>query len=114
MILGDDGKRMSKRHGAISVVDYKNMGILSKPLNYLVRLGWSLGDKEVFTLDELINCFSEGKINSAPSSFSMEKLTWFNKEHLDLVEEDQLLNLLSDNISYLSTDSYSKRVIGLG
>lgn len=114
MILGDDGKRMSKRHGAISVVDYKNMGILSEAfLNYLVRLGWSLGDKEVFTLDELINCFSEGKINSAPSSFSMEKLTWFNKEHLDLVEEDHLLNLLSDNISYLSTDSYSKRVIGL-
>ena len=72
-----------------------------KLLNYLVRLGWSLGDKEVFTLDELINCFSEGKINSAPSSFSMDKLTWFNKEHLDLLEEDKLLKLLSDNISYL-------------
>ena len=112
MILGEDGKRMSKRHGAVGVSEYREMGILPQAfMNYLARLGWSLGDQEIFTFDELVNNFRKGKLNTAPASFSLEKLTWYNKEYLNSIEFTDLVDLISsDNIK---NDQYSKDVIDL-
>ncbi len=112
MILGEDGKRMSKRHGAVGVSEYRDMGILPTAfMNYLARLGWSLGDQEIFTSDELLGNFSNGKFNSAPASFSLDKLTWYNKEYLNSMEFKDLQDLItSDNIK---NDQYSKDIIEL-
>ena len=112
MILGEDGKRMSKRHGAVGVSEYRDMGILPTAfMNYLARLGWSFGDQEIFTFDELLENFSNGKFNSAPASFSLDKLTWYNKEYLNSMEFKDLQDLItSDNIK---NDQYSKDIIEL-
>ena len=112
MILGEDGKRMSKRHGAVGVSEYRDMGILPQAfMNYLARLGWSLGDQEIFTSDELVNNFSKGKLNIAPASFSLEKLTWYNKEYLNSIEFTDLVDLISSE--NIKNDQYSKDVIDL-
>ncbi|HEC12564.1 MAG TPA: glutamate--tRNA ligase, partial [Acidiferrobacteraceae bacterium] len=77
MILGDDGSRLSKRHGAVSVMQYREQGILPEALlNYLVRLGWSYGDQEIFSLDELTQLFDIKDVNKAASSFNTDKLLW--------------------------------------
>ena len=112
MILGEDGKRMSKRHGAVGVSEYRDMGILPTAfMNYLARLGWSFGDQEIFTSDELLENFSNGKFNSSPASFSLDKLTWYNKEYLNSMEFKDLQDLIaSDNIK---NDQYSKDIIEL-
>jgi glutamyl-tRNA synthetase len=83
MILGDDGARLSKRHGAVSVMQYKQEGYLNDALlNYLVRLGWSHGDQEIFSSDEMIELFELENINKAPSAFNTEKLQWLNHHYL--------------------------------
>ena len=83
MILGDDGKRLSKRHGAVGVMQYRDDGYLPQALlNYLVRLGWSHGDQEIFSLDEMIELFSLAGINRAPSAFNTEKLNWLNQHYM--------------------------------
>lgn len=83
MILGEDGKRLSKRHGAMSVMDYREQGYLPEAvLNYLVRLGWSHGDEEIFSLDELIQKFDIDGVNKASSTFNTEKLRWLNQQYL--------------------------------
>ncbi|MGD8852205.1 MAG: glutamate--tRNA ligase [Gammaproteobacteria bacterium] len=83
MILGPDGKRLSKRHGAMSVIQYREQGFLPQALlNYLVRLGWSHGDREIFSVDELIELFDIADVNKAPSVFNPEKLLWLNQQHL--------------------------------
>lgn len=83
MILGADGQRLSKRHGAVSVLQYRDEGYLPEALiNYLVRLGWSHGDQEVFSLDEMIQLFDVGDVNKAPSAFNTEKLLWLNQHYL--------------------------------
>ena len=83
MILGQDGKRLSKRHGAVSVLQYREQGYLPQALlNYLVRLGWSYGDKEVFTREEMIKLFEIGTVNRAASVFNPEKLAWLNQQHM--------------------------------
>ncbi len=80
MILGSDGKRLSKRHGAVSVQHYRDEGILPDALlNYLVRLGWSHGDQEIFTRQEMIDFFDIKDINKAASIFNPEKLQWLNQ-----------------------------------
>ncbi len=82
-ILGEDGKKLSKRHGAISVMDYREMGILSHALlNYLVRLGWSSGDKEIFSIKEMIKLFDLVGINKSPAIFDHDKLLWLNQHYL--------------------------------
>lgn len=81
MILGEDGKRLSKRHGAVSVMQYRDEGFLPEALlNYLVRLGWSHGDQELFTRDDLIELFKIEDVNRAASTFNPEKLLWINHE----------------------------------
>ncbi len=83
MILGSDGKRLSKRHGAVSVMQYREEGFLPEALlNYLVRLGWSHGDQEIFSLDEMINLFEIEGINKAPAAFNPEKLLWLNQHYI--------------------------------
>lgn len=83
MILGADGKRMSKRHGAVSVTAYREAGFLPDALlNYLVRLGWSHGDQELFTREELVQLFSLEGINRSASTFDPTKLAWVNHQHM--------------------------------
>lgn len=83
MILGDDGKKLSKRHGAVSVMQYRDDGYLPQAvLNYLVRLGWSHGDQEIFSLAEMIEHFSLDAVNKAASAFNTEKLNWLNQHYM--------------------------------
>ena len=83
MILGADGARLSKRHGAVSVMQYRDEGYLPEGLlNYLVRLSWSHGDQEIFSIDEMIALFEIEDINVSASSFNPEKLLWLNHHYL--------------------------------
>lgn len=83
MILGADGARLSKRHGAVSVMQYRDEGYLPEAvLNYLVRLGWSHGDQEVFSIDEMIELFDVQHINHSASTFNPDKLLWLNHHYL--------------------------------
>ncbi len=82
MILGSDGKRLSKRHGAVSVLQFREAGILPHALlNYLVRLGWSYGDQEIFNLEEMISKFDLANVSRAAASFNYDKLTWLNQHY---------------------------------
>ena len=82
MILGDDGKRLSKRHGAVSVLQFKELGILPHALlNYLVRLGWSHGDQEIFSVEEMIASFDLNHVSRGVSSFNYDKLYWLNQHY---------------------------------
>ena len=82
MILGEDGKRLSKRHGAVGVMEFKNLGFLPHALlNYLVRLGWSNGDQEIFSLDEMIASFDLNSVSRGVSSFNYDKLHWLNQHY---------------------------------
>jgi glutamyl-tRNA synthetase len=83
MILGPDGAKLSKRHGAVSVLEYQDQGYLPEALlNYLVRLGWSHGDQEFFTRAEMIAAFDVRAINKAASALNPEKMLWLNQQHL--------------------------------
>ncbi len=83
MILGEDGKRLSKRHGSVSVLQYRDEGYLPEALlNYLVRLGWSHGDQEVFGVEELIQLFDINDVNHSASTFNPSKLQWLNQQHI--------------------------------
>ena len=87
MILGDDGKRLSKRHGAVGVMQYRDDGYLPEALlNYLVRLGWSHGDQEVFSREEMIELFSLEGCNRAPSAFNTDKLIWLNQHYMKTMD----------------------------
>lgn len=82
MILGEDGKRLSKRHGAVSVLQFKELGILPHALlNYLVRLGWSNGDQEIFSVKEMIDSFDLKNVSRGVSSFNYDKLYWLNQHY---------------------------------
>jgi len=83
MILGDDGARLSKRHGAVGVMQYRDDGFLPEALlNYLVRLGWSHGDQEIFTLEQMIELFDISQVNVSASAFNTEKLIWLNHQYI--------------------------------
>ena len=96
MILGEDGKRLSKRHGALGVGEYAQLGILPQALkNYLLRLGWSKGDEEIFTDQKMQEDFKGGTLNQSPATFSMDKLLWFNKHYLDQMTIEELNDLIN-------------------
>lgn len=96
MILGDDGKRLSKRHGAVSVMQYREDGFLPEALlNYLVRLGWSHGDQEIFSLDQMIKLFDLNDVNHAASTFNHEKLLWLNHQYIMNSEPEHIAHHLS-------------------
>jgi glutamyl-tRNA synthetase len=99
MILGQDRARMSKRHGATSVMAYKDMGYLPEALiNYLVRLGWSHGDQEVFRREELIQYFTLNTVGKAPSVFNPEKLDWLNAHYIKERDPESLVPLLKPHL----------------
>lgn len=99
MILGDDGKRLSKRHGAVSVMQYRDDGILPEALlNYLVRLGWSHGDQEVFSREEMVELFRLEDVNRAASVFNTEKLLWLNQHYLKSTDPAALAPLLAEQL----------------
>ena len=105
MILGDDGARLSKRHGAVSVMQYKDEGYLPEALlNYLVRLGWSHGDQELFSIDEMIQLFELENVNKAPSSFNTDKLKWINQQYLKDDSPERVAHLLSMHLGNLGID----------
>jgi glutamyl-tRNA synthetase len=95
MILGMDKVKLSKRHGATSVLEYQEAGYLPEALaNYLVRLGWSYGDQEIFSLSEMIEKFSLDHINKAPAAFNPEKLLWLNGHYIRQADPKRLSHLL--------------------
>jgi glutamyl-tRNA synthetase len=95
MIHGPDKKKLSKRHGAASVMEYRDMGYLPEAVvNYLARLGWSHGDQEIFTADELIEKFDLAAVGSSPSVFDFEKLAWVNSQHMLKRTDAQLARLV--------------------
>jgi glutamyl-tRNA synthetase len=105
MILGDDGARLSKRHGAVSVMEYRNQGILPEALlNYLVRLGWSHGDQEVFSLDEMVELFDIHQVNQSASSFNTEKLLWLNQHYIKQADPQHIARLLSVHLGEYGID----------
>jgi glutamyl-tRNA synthetase len=94
MILGADGERLSKRHGAVSVTQYRDDGFLPEALgNYLARLGWSHGDDEVFGMAELEQWFDLGHVSHSPARFDAEKLAWLNHEYLKRADDARLAAL---------------------
>jgi glutamyl-tRNA synthetase len=105
MILGDDGSRLSKRHGAVSVMEYRKQGILPEALlNYLVRLGWSHGDQEVFSVNEMIELFDIADVNKAPSVFNTDKLLWLNQHYIKHDDPARIARLLSPHMGDLGVD----------
>jgi glutamyl-tRNA synthetase len=105
MILGDDGARLSKRHGAVSVIAYRDQGYLPEALlNYLVRLGWAHGDQELFSIEEMIRLFEIGDVNKAASSFNSDKLDWLNQQYLQRADPARIARLLSPHMGRLDID----------
>lgn len=95
MILNSQGKKLSKRDGAMGVMDYAKMGYLPKAiLNFLVRLGWSYGDKEIFSLEEMLELFNPNELNSSPSAYNEDKLLWLNQHYIKYMDNTLLEQLL--------------------
>jgi glutamyl-tRNA synthetase len=108
MILGDDGSRLSKRHGAVSVMQYKEQGLLPEALlNYLVRLGWSHGEQEIFSIDEMIELFDIEDVNKAASTFNTDKLHWLNQHYIKQDDPARIAHLLSVHLGDLGIDPAS-------
>lgn len=106
MINGPDGKKLSKRHGAVSVMQYHEDGYLSEAvINYLVRLGWSYGDQEIFTLEEMIEKFDLKDINKSSSNFSVEKLQWINQQYLMTLDPEYVAEQLTYYMQKQGTDT---------
>lgn len=100
MILGSDKARLSKRHGATSVIAYRDMGFLPEALNnYLVRLGWSHGDDEIFSRDEMIQKFDISSVGRSASVFNTEKLLWLNAHYIKNGDRERLADLLLPHLS---------------
>ena len=105
MILGDDGARLSKRHGAVSVMQYRDDGFLPEALlNYLVRLSWSHGDQEIFSVDEMVSLFDIVDVNRSASAFNTEKLIWLNQHYLKTSDPEHVARHLSWHFGQLDID----------
>lgn len=106
MILGDDGKRLSKRHGAVGVMQYRDNGFLPEALlNYLVRLGWSHGDQEIFSKEELVSLFDLKNCNRAPSAFNTEKLIWLNQHYMKTLPAERVATELQWHLDAQKLDT---------
>lgn len=105
MILGPDGKKLSKRHGTVSVMEYEKEGILPEALlNYLVRLGWSHGDQEVFSIDEMIAKFDAADINKSAAAVNPEKLLWLNQHYIKMLPTQQIATKLERYLRRIGID----------
>ncbi len=97
MINNEKGKKLSKRDGALDVMEYKNAGYLPEALiNFLVRLGWSNGDQEIFSIEEMIELFDPKNINKSASSYNLDKLLWLNAHYIKNSKNEKLVELLKD------------------
>jgi glutamyl-tRNA synthetase len=112
MILGPDGAKLSKRHGAVSVLYYREEGYLPEALlNYLVRLGWSHGDQEIFSLAELEQLFDITDVNKAASAFNPEKLQWVNQQHMMRAPLPYLAGVLCEQLQRLGIASEDQALL---
>ena len=101
MILGSDGQKLSKRHGAVSVTHYRDMGYVTEAVkNYLARLGWSHGDDEIFSMKEFCTLFDFDHVTSSAAQFNDEKLDWLNNHYIKAMAIDELTELLNPPNSY--------------
>ena len=104
MILGQDGERLSKRHGAVSVMQYKEDGYLPEALlNYLARLSWAHGDDEIFSMEQFVEWFDSKDISRSPAKFNPEKLTWVNQQYLKSSDSAKLVELAEP---FMETDCF--------
>ena len=105
MILGDDGARLSKRHGAVGVMQYRDDGYLPEALlNYLVRLGWSHGDQEVFSMQEMVEYFDIADVNRKAAAFDTHKLEWLNQHYMRTLPAEQVAGQLQWQFDDLGLD----------
>ena len=105
MILGRDGQRLAKRHGAVSVTSYRDRGYLPEAMrNHLARLGWSHGNQEIFSRDELVELFDIRDVNRAAASFDTEKLDWLNRHYIKTSEAERLGRELGRQLAGLRLD----------
>jgi len=121
MIHGTDGKRLSKRHGAVDINHFLNEGYrVDAILNYLAKTGWSHGDQEIFSIDELIKLFSLDRITKSAAAFDIEKLNWLNQYY---IKNDSIENISKQILPFLSSlelphapvnDKYLKDILLLG
>jgi glutamyl-tRNA synthetase len=109
MILNPSGKKLSKRDGAMDVMEYKKDGILPEALlNFLIRLGWSHGDQEIFSMSEMLEFFNPNDINKSASAYNAEKLSWINVQYIKSLHVDRLVEVLKDY--GLDLSKYEKKV----
>ena len=114
MILGPDRQKLSKRHGARAVVEYQEDGLLPHALvNCLARLGWSHGDQELFSMDELVAAFDGSSLNSSASCFDMDKLAWLNAHYLRETPLDELVRLTAPFVARLGLNPDPERLAAL-
>jgi glutamyl-tRNA synthetase len=112
MILGPDGAKLSKRHGAVSVLEYQEQGYLPEALlNYLVRLGWSHGDQEFFTVAEMIAAFDVRDINKSASALNPDKMLWLNQQHLVRSEPAKIVPHLQWQLRRLGIESRDQALL---
>jgi glutamyl-tRNA synthetase len=105
MILGPDGAKLSKRHGAVDVREYREQGYLPEALlNYLARLGWSHGDQELFSIEEMVRLFDIADVNASASAFNPEKLLWLNQQHIIAAPAERLGRLLRPHLEKAGLD----------
>ncbi len=109
MILGTDGKRLSKRHGAVSVMQYCDEGFLPEALlNYLARLGWSHGDQEIFSMQEMIDHFDLAQVNRAAASVNIDKLLWLNQHYIKTASPSALIDPFKACFAALGVTDFSE------
>ncbi len=112
MILGPDKKKLSKRHGATSVMLYKDMGYLPEAMiNYLARLGWSHGDQEIFSREELIQHFSTDHLGKSASVFDMDKLNWLNSHYIKEADIQRLADILAWHFQKMGYENLDKNLL---
>ncbi len=113
MILGADGERLSKRHGAVSVTQYRDDGFLPEALvNYLARLGWSHGNEEIFSVQQLVAWFDLGHVSRSPAQFNPEKLSWLNQQYIKAAPDARLAALAAPILG-IGADERLEKIIGL-
>lgn len=112
MINNEQGKKLSKRDGATDVMEYKTQGFLPEALlNFLVRLGWSHGDQEIFTLERMIELFDPKEINKSASSYNLDKLLWINATHMKNMPTNQMIELLKSYDCDIATHDKKEAIL---
>jgi glutamyl-tRNA synthetase len=111
MILGHDGERLSKRHGAVSVTQYRDEGYLPEALvNYLARLGWAHGNDEIFSCEQFVERFDFSAVSRSPAKYNREKLLWLNQQYLKTAEDARLAKLVAPMLG-IEADSRLESIV---